>query len=250
MGGIDDGELYRRGARTLVASWQEYARGAIGAVVRCMPGAVAGVFPQGPESAVYNNTLLEPGLAVEQRADALAQMEAVYAAAGVARFAAWVHEGDDAMRGDLQRRGYVLDTTTRAMGMMLGGIHLPYPAVDLVELEWREYLAADDLPADFLAGADHAGFHPLGVPVDGRIVATALAYDVEGDCGIFNVGTHEAFRRRGLGTAVTVAQMYRARQRGCVTASLQSTAMGEGVYTAVGFRGLGRFLEYVPLVGG
>jgi len=31
-----------------------------------------------------------------------------------------------------------------------------------------------------------------------------------------------------------------------VTASLQSTPMAERVYAAIGFRDLGRFLEYVP----
>ena len=250
MGEIDDGELYRRGCRTLAASWREYARGAVGAVVRCLPGVIAAVFPRGPEREVYNNALLECGLAPQRRTQVLEAMEDAYAVAGVARFAAWVHESDEAMRGDLGRRRYTLDTTTLAMGMVLGEIRLDHPAVDLVELDWRVYLAADDLPAEFLAGADHAAFHPLGVRVDGRIVAAALAYDFEDDCGVFNVGTHEAFRRRGLGTAVTVAQLYRARERGCVTASLQSTAMGEGVYKAAGLRALGRILEYVPSVRG
>jgi hypothetical protein len=36
------------------------------------------------------------------------------------------------------------------------------------------------------------------------------------------------------------------RARGCQTASLQATPMAERVYSAVGFRNLGRFLEYVP----
>jgi predicted GNAT family acetyltransferase len=37
-----------------------------------------------------------------------------------------------------------------------------------------------------------------------------------------------------------------ALARGCETASVQSTEMAERVYAAVGFRDLGRFLEYVP----
>jgi hypothetical protein len=39
-----------------------------------------------------------------------------------------------------------------------------------------------------------------------------------------------------------------ARERGCTTASLQSTAMAEGVYARVGFRDLGPWEEYVPPV--
>ena len=195
---------------------------------------------------MYNNALIERGLTAAQRTDALDATEAVYAAAGVTRYAAWVHESDEEGRADLERRGYLLDTTTRAMGMALGEIRLPRPAVELEEVSWQEYLEYDGLPADFLAGADHAALHPLAVRVDGRIAAAALAYDREADCGIYNVGTHEVFRRRGLGTAVTVAQLYRACERGCVTASLQSTPMAEGVYKAAGFRDLGRFLELVP----
>ena len=56
-------------------------------------------------------------------------------------------------------------------------------------------------------------------------------------------------RRRGLGTALTAAQVYEARDRGGRTASLQSTEMAERVYATVGFRDLGRILEYVPVEG-
>jgi hypothetical protein len=45
--------------------------------------------------------------------------------------------------------------------------------------------------------------------------------------------------------ALTIRQLHDARERGCQTASLQSTAMAERVYTAVGFRDLSRLLEYV-----
>ena len=82
--------------------------------------------------------------------------------------------------------------------------------------------------------------------LDGERVATALAFDLDGDCGIFNVGTLEHARRRGLGTARHgAARCTTPRARGCRTASLQSTAMAERVYAAVGFRDLGRILEYV-----
>ena len=63
---------------------------------------------------------------------------------------------------------------------------------------------------------------------------------------MFNMSTIEAARRRGLGTALTARHVHDAVDRGCSTASLQSTAMAERVYAAVGFRDLGRFLEYVP----
>ena len=71
--------------------------------------------------------------------------------------------------------------------------------------------------------------------------------DHEGDCGVFNVATVAHARRRGLGTAITALQLHQARKRGRVTASLQSTTMGERVYAAAGFHLLARYLEFVPV---
>jgi len=72
------------------------------------------VFPHEPERSVYHNALLERGLGRGERAAALDAMQAAYAAAGVTRYAAWVHESDGPMVAGLEQRGYTLDTTTRA----------------------------------------------------------------------------------------------------------------------------------------
>jgi hypothetical protein len=181
--------------------------------VKRFPGVAAAVFPEEPERAVYNNALLQRDLGPGERAGALDAMETAYSAAGLTCFAAWVHESDLAMRGELERRGYTLDTTTRAMGMALDDIRLPRPATELGTAEWLEYLSMEGLPPDFLAAADHAAFHLLVARADGELVAAALAYDLADDCGIYNVGTAEKARRRGLGTALTAAQVYAARPR-------------------------------------
>ena len=102
------------------------------------------------------------------------------------------------------------------------------------------------MPAGLLSGADPSAFHTLAARLAGENVATAIAFDHDGDCGMFNMSTLEAARRRGLGTALTARHVHDAVERGCATASLQSTAMAERVYAAVGFRDLGRILEYVP----
>jgi len=241
-----DADLYHRGAATLLASWEEYARGATGAAVLRAPGVAAAVFPDGPERAVYNNALFERELPAAGRADAVAAMEAAYAAAGVTRFAAWVHERDPAMRGGLERRGYTLDAATRAMGMSLHDLRRPRPEIDLAPPAWHESLRIAGVPPGLLGGADGAAFHVLVARLGGENVATAMALDHDGDCGIYNVATLERARRRGLGTALTALLLHDARARGCRTASLQATAMAERVYAAVGFRDLGRLLEYVP----
>ena len=235
---LTDG-LYARGMATLIASWAAYARGARGASVRRLPGVIAAVFPEGPERAVYNNAVLE-------RADGVAAMEAAYAEAAIDGFAAWAHETDASIRAELERHGYAIVETTRAMGMVLETASAPRADIELGPAGWADYLRVGDLPPGILAGVDPDAFHVVVGYLDGEAVAAGIGYDHDGDCGIYNVGTLERARRRGIGTAVTQALVYDARERGCGTASLQSTPMAEGAYAAVGFRDLGRILEYGP----
>jgi ribosomal protein S18 acetylase RimI-like enzyme len=229
---------------TLLGSWEEYARGSPGAALKRGRGVAAAVFPNEPERAVYNNALLDRGLPAQERAGAIDAMEAAYATAGVTGFAAWVHESDGAMRGDLERRGYAVTETTRAMGMELAGIRVPRPELDVAIPGWVEYLRVAGLPPDFLRRVDSSAFHLLVARVGGESVASGIAFDVEGDCGIYNVGTLRHARRRGIGTAVTALLAHDALERGCRTASLNSTEVAERVYARVGFRDLGRILEY------
>lgn len=237
-------DLYVRGVETLLGSWEEYARGAAGAELRRVPGVAVAVFPNEPERSVYNNALLEPGLTAAERAEAVDALEAIYGGAGVEGYAAWVHESDAPMRDDLERRGYTLDEATRAMGMALDDIRVPRPQIELGPPDWYEYLRLVGVPAQFLAHADRAAYRILVGQLDGESVSTAMAFDVGSDCGIYNVGTLEHARRRGLGTALTALHLHDARDRGRLTASVQSTRMAEGVYAAVGFRDLGRILEF------
>jgi hypothetical protein len=244
-----DNDLYRRGAATLVASWEEYARGAAGAALRRLSGVAAAVFPSGPERSVYNNALLGRDLGPAERAEAIDALEIVYRAAGVDRFAAWVHESDQGMRAELSARGYTIAETTRAMGIPLDGGSLGVPDAELETPAWEHYLAylqAAGVPAGLLGGADPRAFHLLAARVGGELVASALAFDYDGDCGVFNMSTIEVARRRGLATALTARHLHDAAGRGCSTASLQATGMAERVYAAAGFRDLGRILEYVP----
>jgi ribosomal protein S18 acetylase RimI-like enzyme len=195
---------------------------------------------------VYNNAVLGAGLRPAARANALDAMEHAYAEAGVTHFAAWVHETDEAMRTDLERRGYALAETTRAMGMSLDDLRAPRPDLELGPPDWSEHLRIIGVPPDFLAGADHRAYHVALSPLDGQNVATAMAFDHNGDCGIYNVGTVAHARRRGIGTALTARLLHDARARGCTTATLQATEMAERMYAAAGFRDLGRILEYAP----
>jgi GNAT superfamily N-acetyltransferase len=249
MTAATDVDLYRRGEETLLVCWEAIAAGSRGAAVVRMDGVVAAVFPREPERSFYNNAVLEGGLGRARRSGAVDAMEAAYAAAGVADFAAWVHESDAPMRADLAARGYAVTETTRAMGMTLDDIRVPRPELDLAPSDWPAYVAYLEgvgAPPGLLRDVDPAPFHLLTARDGDETVATALAFDAGDDCGIYNVSTVEHARRRGLGTALTARLAHDALDRGCATATLQSTPMAERVYAAVGFRDLGQIIEFGP----
>ena len=165
-----------------------------------------GSLPLEPERTVYNNALLDRDLGRTERAAAVDAMAAAYRSAGVDRYAAWVHESDEGMRAELSGRGYAIAESTLAMGMSLDAIPFALPEVELGPLEWPEYLAyleAVGVPAGLLSGADPGAFHTLVARRAGESVATAIAFDHLGDCGVYNMSTVETARRRGLGTALT-----------------------------------------------
>jgi hypothetical protein len=122
---VADGDLYARGAATLLASWEEYARGSYGAALLRLSGGAAAVFREEPERRMYNNALLDRDLGATERAMAVDAMQAAYSAEAIERYAAWVHGSDEGMRGELSARGFTINETTRAMGMSLDDIALP-----------------------------------------------------------------------------------------------------------------------------
>jgi ribosomal protein S18 acetylase RimI-like enzyme len=250
MAGLDltQRTLYERMEANMVAAWDEVAAGSPDASLERLPGAVAGLFPAGPERDFYNNALLARGLDGAESTKAVSAVARAYAEAGVGKYAVWAHESEAASIAELQRRGYRIDTWTRAMVMSLDWLPA-LPGDERIEVgDWQDYLAiltALGGTEGLLADVDGDAFEVLVATVDGVRVAAALAYDHDGDCGIYNVGTLPHARRRGLGTALTALHLHHARERGCATASLQATEMAEGVYGAIGFRDLGRFIEYV-----
>ena len=81
--------------------------------------------------------------------------------------------------------------------------------------------------------------------LDGRPAGTALTIKTGSTVGVYNVATLPWARRRGVGTAATRAVVDDGRLRGCELAVLQSSAMGQGIYEAIGFRTAVRYLEFV-----
>lgn len=247
---LSDPSLYARSVATLISSWETIARGCDGAKVQRLPGVTAAVFPNEPERPIYNNAVFDRDLDPAVRTSAIGAMQTAYADVGVDHYAAWVHESDAAMAAELSARGYAIAESTRVMGVPLSNpSRKPTEAAEIGPAKWAtylDYLHHFGLPETLLAGVDPNAFHVLAARQNGTVVATALGFDHEGDCGIFNMSTLAAARRRGIATTLTAQHLQEAAKRGCETATLQSTPMAERVYGSLGFRDLGRFLEYAP----
>jgi GNAT superfamily N-acetyltransferase len=237
-------ELYRRGIDTAVTCWERFARSTRGATVHRLRHADVAVFPNGPESTIYNNAVVSSGLAHKEQELTLAALEHLYAAAAVSDYAVWVHETDDATRDALELRGYHIATSTRAMGMERAEFRGAAPEIQVASSDWREHKRILGVDPDLLRLLDVSNFGLLVATSGGEGVATGLSFDHGDNCGIFNVATVESARRRGIGAAVTARLVRDAWSRGCETVTLQATPIAEHVYASIGFRDLGRIVEY------
>ena len=92
-----------------------------------------------------------------------------------------------------------------------------------------------------LVGVNRAGFIAYK---DGAPAATAMTLVSHGAAFIGWVGTKSAYRRQGLGTAVTRSAIEAGFDRGARIASLQSSAMAYSMYGRLGFTEVGRYREY------
>ncbi len=237
-------ELFERSVATLVQSWVYLATGSPGAEVIEADGASIATFVHPRDREFFNNTVLARGVA--NLGATLDKVERAYAAGGVERYAVWVHESEEATAREVEARGYSYDSSTRTMAMPISDLaDVDTSQLELAESSLAEYWRINGLDG-LLPELSDDGVHIYISRFNGENAATLMAFDHEGDCGIYIVGTVPAARRRGLGTALTALAVAEAGERGCTTASLQSTEMAEGVYANVGFRDLGRFDEYVP----
>ncbi len=238
-------ELFDRSVATLVQSWLYLAGGSPGAEVIETNDAAIAVFVHSPDREFLNNAVLARGVAdLDATLDTI---ERAYVSRGVERYAVWVHESDAAVAHEVETRGYSYDSSTRTMAMPIADlVEVDASMLDLVEPTLERFWHVDGLDGIVPdLSAERANFYIARL--GGEDAAMLMAFDHDGDCGIYMVGTRPAARRQGLATALSAHAIKQARERGCMTVSLQSTEMAESVYTRVGFRDLGRFEEYMPI---
>jgi len=243
-GPTSDAALFDLSLATLVRSWAYLASGSPGAEVSERDGAAIATFVRPPEREFLNNALLLPGAA--NLGATLDAIEHTYATNRIERYAVWVHGSEPRMAAELLNRGYRFDTATRTMAMAVGDLAaVDTSGLELVSADRAEFWRLVGVPG-MVPELPVAGAHFYVARHGTENVATLMAFDHEGDCGIYMVGTVPAARRRGIATALSAHAVAEARLRGCATVSLQATEMAVGVYARVGFRDLGRFEEYVP----
>ncbi|MEZ4670791.1 MAG: GNAT family N-acetyltransferase [Anaerolineae bacterium] len=102
-----------------------------------------------------------------------------------------------------------------------------------------------ELTADVLLREDTPLWLYVGY-LDGAAVATSELTVGGGVGGLYNICTLVEYRRRGLGSAMTLKPLLDAREAGCRYAILQASAYGAGIYKRTGFEVIGEITEYKP----
>jgi GNAT superfamily N-acetyltransferase len=223
-------------------------------------GVAASVVPSVPNRSIPNSVSYTDSGAL---ADSLERLAAAHDEAGVNAWTVWTPEFDREAIAALEAAGHAFDGRPLAMVLELEQFEPP----DLGGLDYDE---GGDMPTlgeindaayGFAAGEGMAALfaeHPEEIHVriyrarlDGETACVLATIDhdaLEGaagdDCGIYFVATREGARGRGLATRLMSGALVEARGRGCATSSLQSSAMGEPIYAALGYRGYFRLHMY------
>ncbi|GHO98421.1 hypothetical protein KSF_084690 [Reticulibacter mediterranei] len=119
------------------------------------------------------------------------------------------------------------------MDTMIAGFEFPEPMA--------RYLSGIDFGDRFLHDPDvyyYTGY------VQGKPAAISILSLDAGIAGLYNIATIPSMRRQGLATAMTLAALHQARDRGYHIAVLQASEMGIPVYRRLGFQDHFTFASY------
>ena len=244
---MEDATLYKRQLDTLAAIDRLMAVAGSDSTNLELPGVSALIVPATPDRSVMNAVCYSDASALAATYD---QISAAYDDAGITAWTVWVPAADTDTARLLEERGHSLDADPMVMCAAVEELRLD-PA-RLEGVDWTREASLADLakvagPAFGFEGdglvravsGPTPGAHTYIASLDGEHAATVMAYDHEGDCGIYWVATAEHARGRGLSTAMMTAALIDGRDRGCTSTSLQATKPGYPVYSRLGYRDFG-----------
>jgi ribosomal protein S18 acetylase RimI-like enzyme len=236
------------GQETLIGSWRSLASLSRGATLIHTQAWTAAVFPKW---APLNNAILMSAPSADTTSAAAGQLTELFAGAGVASWALWIPSTRLDLRAPDQVvhvDGMTRDATTLVMTADIVDDLPSHPGVVVTSVDAANDAGEGPIRADVLPnGGDRTDLQGW-VMVQGQwAVAGAWTYLNGTDLGIYAVGTSPDFRRRGLARALMLHVLADGRNRGARTASLQSTPMGQPLYTSLGFVPVGRYEEWVPV---
>jgi GNAT superfamily N-acetyltransferase len=232
-----------------------------GARVVELDGGVAGsLVPAVPHRSIANSVTYRDAEALTASLDELA---AIYDEGGIDAWTVWAPEGDREAIAVLEAAGHRLDGRPGAMAVELAALAAPDPG----DLDWDaeapiERLGAlnerayghgpgEGFAAAFAQAPERLPLRLYQARAGGEPACVLATIDHQPgpgatgpDCGIYFVATDPGHRGKGLATRLLAVALAEARERGCATSSLQSSALGEPIYAALGYRTHFRFHMY------
>jgi ribosomal protein S18 acetylase RimI-like enzyme len=212
-----------------------------------LDGVSALIVPATPDRSVMNAVCYE---SAEALAAAYDQLAAAYDDAAISAWTVWVPEADREAAGLLERAGHALDAAPAVMCATIEELeldpglpdaldwHLSDSLADLVPVAGKAFGFDLDAMARAVCQPTEGAMNYIA-HVDGEPAGTVMAFDEDGDCGIYWVATDERARGRGICRGLMTAALLDARERGCRSTSLQATKAGYPIYARLGYRDFG-----------
>jgi GNAT superfamily N-acetyltransferase len=216
---------------------------------RCveLDGVLASIVPETPERSLFNSVIYD-------RADALfqahADLDRRYQTVGVRAWTVWLMPGETQVAEFLERHGHKFDGAPIAMALDLRSDPLNVdPMLDWSETKNLGTVATINEEAYGMTGSsfraalrkmEHSGAHFYVARVAGEPASCVMTLEIDGNCGLYCIATLPSAQRHGLSRHIMAAALNEARARGCVTATVQATPMGYGVFRQLGFTDLGK----------